>query len=183
MGGRKPSQVLLGRPLISYPIAAAHAAGLEPIVVSKRSRPPRTDLARVLWEPEEPTHPLNGIVTALNELEQTIVVCPCDLPLLGPTPLAYLAETAPVRRPRLLEGEFGLEPLLGTYPPQLAPRLAEAMRDNAPSHRTALELGAEGIALDLCGAAPDSLLNVNDPDGIAVAERLLAARAQSEERT
>ena len=66
MGAPKATLELGGRPLISYPLAAMADAGIETIVVAK----PDTalpEMANEVWlEPQEPSHPLLGIVAALE---------------------------------------------------------------------------------------------------------------------
>ena len=86
LGGAKPTAELAGRPLIAYPLEALTEAGLDPFIVAKpstdlRGRPlaPTTGLkttapraggapgeVEIVAEPEEPTHPLAGIVAALS---------------------------------------------------------------------------------------------------------------------
>ncbi len=80
-----------GRPLISYPIAAAQAAGLDVVVVAKSStRLPDLDVP-VLLEPDAPVHPLLGVLTALQKLP-AVLALPCDMPFVEPADLAALAE-------------------------------------------------------------------------------------------
>ncbi len=66
LGGAKPLATLAGAPLIARPLAAAAAAGLPAVVVVKpATRLPALDVP--VWEePDEPVHPLLGIVTALE---------------------------------------------------------------------------------------------------------------------
>jgi len=91
IGGDKAMVQLAGRPLISYPIAAAQAAGLPTIVVAKPGTTlPPLDVP-ILLEPEQPTHPLLGIVTALQTLP-AVIALPCDMPLLHGADLVALAE-------------------------------------------------------------------------------------------
>ena len=67
MGASKASIELAGAPLIERPLRAMREARLEAVVVAK----PDTDLPPLdvpVWqEPEEPSHPLTGIVAALEQ--------------------------------------------------------------------------------------------------------------------
>jgi len=66
LGGGKATVQLAGRALVEWPLAALAGARIEAMVVAK----PDTDLPAlkvpVLREPDEPRHPLLGIVTALR---------------------------------------------------------------------------------------------------------------------
>jgi molybdenum cofactor guanylyltransferase len=85
MGGdSKPGAELGGRPLIAWPVAAALAAGLETVIVAKRSTPLPAAGVPVWHEPDDPTHPLAGVVAALERAGRPVVAIPCDMPLLTP---------------------------------------------------------------------------------------------------
>ena len=99
--GRKPSVMLAGRPLISYPLAAARAAGLDAIVVAKHDTVLPTLEERVIYDTERSHHPLSGVLAALTAADSVIVVA-CDMPFIPPALLRYLAEqpgTTVVTRP------------------------------------------------------------------------------------
>ncbi|MDE3070224.1 MAG: NTP transferase domain-containing protein, partial [Acidobacteriota bacterium] len=76
LGGAKATALLGGRPLISYPIAAARAAGFETVVVAKAASP-LPEIARlgceVVTETDERRHPLSGIVAALRHAARPVV--------------------------------------------------------------------------------------------------------------
>jgi molybdenum cofactor guanylyltransferase len=65
MGGSKPLAQFGGAPLIERPLAAAREAGLDPVVIAKAGTT-LPEGVRVWQEPDEPYHPLLGIVTALE---------------------------------------------------------------------------------------------------------------------
>jgi len=92
MGGRKALAQLDGVPLIAHPLAAARAAQLDAVVVAKEDTalPP---LAVPVWrEPDEPVHPLLGIVTALERAQRPIVAVGCDMPFVTAALLRTLAQ-------------------------------------------------------------------------------------------
>jgi molybdopterin-guanine dinucleotide biosynthesis protein A len=175
LGGAKATVELLGRPLISYPLAALAAAGLETVVVAK----PGTDLppldGPLLLEPTEPRHPLCGIVTALREAgERPLVVLACDMPLAEPALLAHLATAGEP----LLVPELGgrLQPLQARYAPALLPALEVALEREEPLRRSVESLAPTTLAapaLSRFGDPERMLLNVNTPDDLRRAAALL----------
>jgi molybdopterin-guanine dinucleotide biosynthesis protein A len=176
MGGPKAAVELAGRPLIAYPLAAARDAGLDPVVVAKPgSALPPLD-CEVLLEPDEPVHPLTGIVAALEAFDEPLVAIACDLPLLPPPLIAALAAH---EEPLVVPADPGPQPLVARWEPQLLPRLRAWPATGAPMRRLVVELDAEVIAgEELRGYGdPDRfLVNVNDADGLARAEALLRDR-------
>lgn len=165
-----------GRPLIAYPLAAARAAGLQPLIVCK----PETDLGpfdvagTTLREAARPTHPLLGIATALRALGAPIVVCPCDLPLL---PAALLAELAALPREAVVAPDpEAIEPLLGRYEPASIAPLEQAVAAGraareAVAARNPLLVGAE--RLSAFGDPAAILANANTSDDLERIARAL----------
>jgi molybdopterin-guanine dinucleotide biosynthesis protein A len=141
IGSQKAMAPLGGRALIEYPLEAAAAAGLTPVVAAKRSTLLPDDLSardvRVLIEPEQPRHPLQGVVAALDALAQPIVVCACDMPFVPAGLLAELAAGggAPVVTVRV---DGRLQPTLARYEPAAAEPLRDAVV-HGRSARSALE--------------------------------------------
>ncbi len=184
LGGAKPTAELAGRPLVSYPLAALAAAGIEPLVLAKRETE-LPDLAgavgegaaapRLIVEPDEPRHPLTGIVAALRAAgERPLVVLACDMPLAAPALLAALA-AAP--EPLVVPSPGGLlEPLQARYSASLLPALEGALQRASPLRQTVAALGPRllGDAEIARFGPPDRLfLNVNDPADLALAESIL----------
>lgn len=167
MGGAKATARLAGAPMIAYPIAAARAAGLEPIVVAKaESELPELN-CEIVTEPDEPLHPAAGIVAALERVGAPIVVAPCDAPLLPPELLAALAASpaafATPDHPRA-------QPLIARYTPALATRLRRAMTTG--ESMVALTAGFPGDRLgeEAVAAFGDPVwifANVNEPPDLA----------------
>ncbi len=156
MGAPKAAMDLAGRPLISYPIAAARGAGLEPLVVAKAATPLPPLGCPLIREPDEPVHPLAGIVAALEHLAAPAIVLACDLPLLPP---ALLSELAARRAPFAMPAVPRAQPLVARYSPELLPQLRAGLARNEP-----LSLVAEGLGGDLLGAG--ELARFGDPGWI-----------------
>ena len=129
LGGEKATVELAGRPLISYPLDAAHAAGLDCLVVAKGSSTlPPLD-SEIVREPDDPVHPLLGIVTALEVADGPVIVLGCDMPFVTPPLLRWLARREPTA---VATVDGRLEPLLAVYGPADVAALAVALDDEAP---------------------------------------------------
>jgi molybdenum cofactor guanylyltransferase len=175
IGAPKATLELGGRPLISYPLAAMVAAGLETIVVAK----PDSELPEMgneVWpEPQEPSHPLLGIVTALQRAAgRPVLVCGCDMPFVTAELISHLAHRdGPIVLP-FAGGRY--HPMLARYQPSLAPALASALEQQRPLQQVVAASGPELI--DERGLAPFGdperlLFNVNTPADLERARELL----------
>lgn len=167
MGAPKATVPLDGRPLLDHVAVAARTAGLTPVVVAKRTSVlPPSDVPR--WdEPDEPRHPLVGVVAALRWAAAPVVVVPVDLPRVAPGLLAALA-VHPARL-AVVEAAGRLHPLLGRFDPADADALEAAARAGAPVVRTVTELGAVRIGDDEVaryGDPAELLVNVNRRDDL-----------------
>jgi molybdenum cofactor guanylyltransferase len=159
MRGAKTLAQLEGEPLIAWPINAAVAAGLEVVVVAKAGTPlPRLDVP-VWHEPDEPVHPLLGIVTALERAERPVLAIACDMPFLTSDLLARLAAgpEAAVRA-----GDR-VAPFPARYDPAHLPALRAALAREAPLQATVAALGP--VLLD--GVDDRVLANINTPEELA----------------
>jgi molybdopterin-guanine dinucleotide biosynthesis protein A len=157
LGGDKHLRNLAGRPLGGYPLAAAAAAGLQPAVVAK----PATDLepllaehpgSQVIREPEEPRHPLLGVLAALEAVEAPVVICPCDTPHITPELLITLARSPAT----VAEGDRGPEPIIGRWEPDAVEPLRAAI--GAGTSARAL---VGGIGMATLDVDPALIANVN----------------------
>jgi molybdopterin-guanine dinucleotide biosynthesis protein A len=181
LGGAKAAVELAGRPLVAYPLAALAAAGVEAVVVAKGgSELPELGVA-VVVEPEEPRHPLLGIVTALRHGGgRPVLVVACDLPLVPPALLAKLAAPPPQAEPLVFAAPGGdPQPLLGRYSPALLPELEAALERREPLRRTVAALSPrllEDAELAEFGDPAELLLNVNDFVDLDRAGDILASR-------
>jgi molybdopterin-guanine dinucleotide biosynthesis protein A len=160
MGRPKAAVEFEGAPLIARPLAAAAAAGLEAVVVAKPSSElPPLDV-EVWHEPEQPVHPLVGLIAALEHGEPVIAVA-CDMPFVTPEALARLAACDGPAAP-LVDG--ALEPFPARYEPSALPVLRAALEREAPLRAVLAELAPEPVPLD-----PHILTSVNTPEALMAA--------------
>ena len=114
LGGAKANVELDGRPLISYPLEAMAQAGIGAVVVAKADSPLPPLEVELVTEPDEPRHPLTGVIAALRHAGgRGAVIAPCDTPFLSPMLLRVLAsaeETTAVR------SGGRIHPLIAFYP-------------------------------------------------------------------
>jgi molybdopterin-guanine dinucleotide biosynthesis protein A len=130
----------------------------------------------VVAEPEEPTHPLAGIVAALRHAGGPVVIVGCDFPFAPPALLRALAEApeplvvpAPGNEP---------QPLLARWSPELLPDLEEALALEEPLRRTVASLAPrlwDDAELARFGDPARAFLNVNTPDDLARATAFVAS--------
>jgi molybdenum cofactor guanylyltransferase len=173
IGGDKALAELGGRPLISFPLAAAHAAGAEVLIVAKPDTSLPDAAARVLREPAEPVHPLCGIVSALRDADdRSLTVVAADMPFVTGELLAWLAA---LPDPLAVPSHGGrLHPLLARYDPSLLPTLEQALEAEAPLRETVASLSPREITereLRPFGDPERLLFNVNTPEDLEEAER------------
>jgi molybdenum cofactor guanylyltransferase len=182
IGGEKAVVELQGVPLVRYPLRALQAVLAEVVIVAKQGSalPPLPGVP--IWiEPDEPRHPLAGIVHALEgagaaaELEgdaREVLVSAGDLPFVEPDLVERLARAdargAPAVVPRV---DGRLQPLLARYAPAAYEALAAALRrDPLPSLTDAVAV-LEPRVLELDDAQP--FFNVNAPEDLLTAAALL----------
>jgi molybdopterin-guanine dinucleotide biosynthesis protein A len=168
IGGHKAVALLAGRPLISYPLGAARAAGLEVVIIAKPSTVLPELETPVLTESEQlPQHPLSGIVTGLEHFPALVAV-PCDMPFLPASLLRTLADA----NSALLTAAPG-QPFPGHYRASTLAQLNQALAAQAPLRSVLVAGQAEAIA----GVDAAHLFSVNSATDLAEAERRLALQA------
>ena len=158
MGGDKMRAPYRGRPLITWPVDALRAVLDEVVVVAKRDTPLPPLEVPVWLEPDEPRHPLAGILHALRAAGgRDVLVCAGDMPAVAAETVHALLEAPPaVAVVPCADGR--LQPLLARYAPAALRPLAAALPD-APLTATVQALGP--LLLDFPDPAP--FRNVNTP--------------------
>ena len=161
IGGGKALVQLAGRPLISYPLQAARDAGLEAIVVAKRTTQlPPLDVP-VLLEPESPTHPLVGVIAALQTLP-AVIALPCDMPFVAPVDLADLAAAVDD-----LITLWRDQPFPSLYRRRILPKLQAALEAN----QSMRSLNAHSLRAQAISSSTEQAqrLSINSAQDLAVA--------------
>ena len=153
----KAAVELGGRPLIAWPVAAALAAGLETVIVAKRSTP-LPDAGVPVWhEPDEPTHPLMGVVAALERSGRPVLAIPCDMPHLPPALLARLAAGP--------EAAVDGAPFPARFEPSALPALRAAAAAGASVRATLAALAPAVVTIDDARV----VASINTPADLAAA--------------
>jgi len=175
IGGAKAIAELAGRPLVSYPVAALEAAGLEPVVVAKPDSELPPLACRTIREPAQPRHPARGLLAALRYAGQRpLVAVGCDMPFLSPVLLAWLASADDPLVVPALDGHP--QPFPGRYAGSLLPALEAAVDDGRALRATLDSASPRLIAepeLARFGDPERLCFNVNTPADLRRAERLL----------
>ena len=174
LGGKKATTDLAGRPLIAYPLDAAREAGLDPLVVAKDGSPlPKLD-CEIVREPDDPVHPLLGILTAIDACDGPVLVLGCDMPFVTAPLLRWLAEPEP---PAVAEVDGRLEPLLAVYGPGDAATLAAALDEEAALREAVERLNPQRVGeteLARFGDPRTLARSVNTGADLAEAARLIS---------
>jgi molybdopterin-guanine dinucleotide biosynthesis protein A len=171
IGGAKPARTLGGRPLASYPAAALAGACERVAIVAK----PGTELPELdgveRWddEPAEPSHPLTGIVHALERAGEPVLVCAADMPFVTPEACRTLIGAGGWAPAAVAVAAGRLQPVFAMYAPAALDTLRAAEAD-APLTRTVESLDPVRVALP-----PPLVRSVDTPEELAEAEAELAA--------
>jgi molybdenum cofactor guanylyltransferase len=165
MGSAKALVELGGRPLLAWALAAAGGAGLETVVVAKPgSELPPLDVP--VWpEPAQPSHPLTGVIAALERAApRAVVVLACDMPFV---PAELIARLARLDAPAAAPAGEGFP---ARYESAALPVLRAGLEREAPLRAVLAELAAVEVA---AGGPAHALLGINDPEALARAAALL----------
>jgi molybdopterin-guanine dinucleotide biosynthesis protein A len=169
--GGKPGALLAGRPLLSYPAAAlAGACDRVAVVCKPGSALPALDGVERWEEPEEPRHPLTGIVYALERADEPVLVCASDMPFVTADACrTLLAAAGGGAAPAAVAVADGLlQPVFGLY----APAALAGLRAAPPGAR--LTDTVESLEPVRVALPPRLVESVNTPEELAAAEAALA---------
>jgi molybdopterin-guanine dinucleotide biosynthesis protein A len=176
MGTSKALVELAGRPLIDHVLVAVEAASLEPVVVAKPHSPLPSVSCRVLREPAEPIHPLQGLLTALAASGgRPVVALACDMPFVAPSLLEWLAGYG--GGAAVVEAAGRVQPLLARYEPTVAPALEAALARGASAQEAVSGLDPRIVTeteLARFGDPELICLNVNTPADLERAAAVIA---------
>jgi molybdopterin-guanine dinucleotide biosynthesis protein A len=129
----KPAALLDGRPLVLYPLEALAAVCDRVAVVCKsNTRLPDLGPAERWDEPDEPQHPLAGIVHALERAQgEPVLVCAADMPFVTAEACRSLIRAQPKAQAIIAVSDSVLQPTFALYAPQALPTLKAAPPNTA----------------------------------------------------
>ena len=118
-------------------------------------------------EPDEPRHPLTGIVHALQGADGPVLVCAADMPFVDAATLGALLQPEAAAVVATTDGR--LQPLLALYRPTALQKLREAP-PGEPLTRTVEALDPATVEV------PEAVaLSINTPEDLQTAEAQLNA--------
>ncbi len=175
LGGDKAGLEIGGRAMIERPLDALVGVCDRVAVVCKTTTAmPGLPRGVERWdEPDEPRHPLTGILFALETAGADVLVCAADMPFVDVGALQALVAGAAAAADALAvvaADDRRLQPALGIYRLAALRRLGEAAEDE-PLTRTVERL--KPVRVPLAAAVVRS---VNTPAELAAAEQVLARR-------
>lgn len=178
IGGSKATVCLNSKPLICYPLEAIQQVLPEVVVIAKASTQLPSLAGITVWvEPEEPSHPVLGIMHGLSLADgRPALICATDLPCVTPQVIEALLSADPEGAPAVIATAEGqVQPLLGCYyPPAL-----ELLRRAGPSGDESLRELVAAIGARRIEVEPRALFNVNYPEDLFQAAALLEPPASS----
>ncbi|MBJ7348744.1 MAG: NTP transferase domain-containing protein [Thermoleophilaceae bacterium] len=149
LGQDKPNTLLAGHPLYSYAANQMALASLHVSMAVKEDfelftdQPASVVPVELVREPSEPIHPLLGVATALELIQQPLVVCACDMPFVGGALFAWIA--AQPDELLVFEVDGHIQPLLGRYCPSALEFLQAAVAAGHPARSVAEIAGARVV--------------------------------------
>jgi molybdenum cofactor guanylyltransferase len=178
IGGDKATVELAGRPLLYYALDALSGvvADVAVAVKSDTALPPLPSGTGVWVEPDEPSHPLSGIVHALRFAEgRPVLVCAVDQPLVTAGTLRELLAERPAGAHAVVAHADGrLQPLCALY----LPRALADLEDFPPDARATDVVAALNPRLAEFEDR-DLFLNINTPEDLLYAAGLLDRRRRA----
>jgi molybdopterin-guanine dinucleotide biosynthesis protein A len=174
IGGGKAIVELHGRPLVSYPVGVLQAAlGRVAVVAKADTELPPLPGVEIWTEPEQPRHPLAGIVHALEGARpRPVLVAAGDMPFLTEEVVRRVATATAGGRPAVVPRAGGrLQPLLARYEPAaLAPLLDALKGPPRPLSEVVERLGPLLLDLD---HDDEAFFNVNLPEDLLTATAMM----------
>jgi len=169
-GVSKAAVEVAGRPLAAYPAAALAVVCERVAFVAK----PETELPRLpgveRWdEPAEPQHPVAGIVHALEQAGEAVLVVAADMPYVTPDACRSVIAGGGTSRAAVAVTGGVVQPLLAVY----APAALEPLRAAAPDAR--LTDVVEALEPARVALPPAIVRSVNNPGDLAAARAELSA--------
>ncbi len=157
MGRDKATLDLRGRPMVQWVVDAMKEAGAK-TVVALGDRP---DLQLpVLVDREPGSGPLGAIIGAIEQYG-TLLVCPCDVPMVSSQLLREIISSAgAAKEPVVLAHSGHLEPLIGLYKEESLELLKIGYSKGARGPKMALNIQDYHTV----HVAPDCVQNVNTPE-------------------
>jgi molybdenum cofactor guanylyltransferase len=174
IGGSKAIVELQGKPLIAYPLAALRTV-LEHVAVVAKSSTELPDVAGAnVWiEPEQPSHPVAGIVRALELVGgRSVFVCAGDLPFVSAELVRALVSIELGAALAVIpHAADRLQPLCAHYAAAALGPLREALAEGPehPTHELVATLDPAVVEVDDARA----FFNVNAPEDLLTASAML----------
>jgi molybdopterin-guanine dinucleotide biosynthesis protein A len=161
-----------GRPLAAYPASALAAVCERVAFVAK----PGTELPALpgveRWdEPAEPQHPVVGIVHALEQAGEAVLVVGADMPYVTPDACTSVLAGGGAAPAAVAVAGGVVQPLLAVY----APAAVEPLRSAGATGR--LTEMVEALGPGRVALPPAIVRSVNTPEDLAEAEAELAERS------
>ena len=178
MGGAKATVALHGRPLITYPVEAVWRALGHAVIIAKADTELPSIPGVTVWiEPQEPSHPLVGLLHALEMAEgRPVLACAGDLPFVTPRLVRRLAGGARGVNALLAATGGNAQPLLGWY----HPRSLAVLREIDPAGGISLREAVSRLRPAVVEVGdPDLLFNVNTPADLLQAAAMIDARVRA----
>jgi molybdenum cofactor guanylyltransferase len=181
IGGSKAVVNLNGRPLVSYPLEAMwRALGQVAIVAKIDTELPSVAGVTVWIEPDEPRHPLLGVVHALGLADsRPVLVCPVDLPFISGALIRRLVDAGRGPATAVIAAHEGhTQPLLGCYHPTALDSLCASLEREVPVREAVAALDPTHYEVE----DADELFNINSPDDLLLAAAMVDRRRRPASR-
>jgi molybdopterin-guanine dinucleotide biosynthesis protein A len=175
MGRDKGSLPVAGVPMLARVLAAVRASGLRVVIVG------RPDVAAIVGDDGLPriaddapgNGPLGGIATALRVTGGSLLAVACDMPLMTPDALLWLAGQTPLAAHRdgvitLNGGRY--EPLFSIYSHAALP-LIESLLARRERALRALIAAGDFLHIEAPPTIVPALANINTPEELGEVER------------